>query len=60
MAASYDYLASAQIARDDWPVPALLMAAMRKADEVNLARLRQAFPEVWDEYQQATAGKDGA
>jgi len=53
MAASYDYMCSAHIARDDWPIPALLMAAMRKADADNLTRLIEAFPEVWAEYQAA-------
>ena len=52
---SYDYLASAVVYMQDWPVNALLMAAMRKADSVNLAALRAAFPYVWDEYKSARA-----
>ena len=29
----------------------LIMAAMRKADTLNAAKLRAAFPDVWDELQ---------
>lgn len=45
----YDYRVSQEIAAHDYPVDALVMAAMRKADESNLARLRAGFPWLWDE-----------
>ena len=38
------------VARDE-PFYALIMAAMRKADSSNLWRLKQAWPEVWEELQ---------
>ena len=45
----YDYKASQQIAAEDHPFYALIMAAMRKADTSNTIKLRYAFPEIWDE-----------
>lgn len=47
----YDYVASRQIGATDPPFYAIIMAAIRKADTFNSARLRSAFPEVWDEYE---------
>jgi hypothetical protein len=47
--ARYDYEKSRQLIADDVPFHALIMAAMRKADSQNLATLRVAFPETWDE-----------
>lgn len=44
-----DYKASQLISREDPPFYALIMAAMRKADNVNLERLQYAFPETWTE-----------
>jgi hypothetical protein len=48
----YDYECSKEILSDDPPFYALIMAAMRKADNHNLARLRDVFPGIWDELQQ--------
>jgi hypothetical protein len=48
----YDYECSKQILLNDPPFYALIMAAMRKADTGNLARLRLVFPGVLDELQQ--------
>lgn len=45
----YDYRASAEIGATDPPFYALIMAAMHRADTVNSALLRAAFPDVWDE-----------
>lgn len=45
----YDYTVSQDIAIEDHPFYALIMAAMRKADDYNAMLLRAAFPEVWDE-----------
>jgi len=45
----YDYRESAKLASADTPFYAFIMAAMRKADDRNLVRLKMSFPEVWDE-----------
>lgn len=34
-----------------YPFYAVLMAAMRRADDINGRKLREAFPDVWDELQ---------
>ncbi len=46
---AYDYHASHQISATDPPFYALIMAAMRKADTANLAKLRAAFPDTYRE-----------
>lgn len=45
----YDYRRSIQIAIQDEPFYALIMAAMRQADTGNLERLQLAFPAVYAE-----------
>ena len=45
----HEYHVSSQLALEDPPFYALIMAAMRKADTVNGALLRAAFPAVWAE-----------
>lgn len=45
----YDYRAAQEIVKADPPFYALIMAAMRKADTHNLARLRDAFPYTYRE-----------
>lgn len=45
------YQTSKAIGGPDPDFYALLMAAMRRADTPNAARLRGAFPEIWDELQ---------
>lgn len=47
----YDYEASKKIRESDPPFYALIMAAMSKADSMNAARLRIAFPAVHAEFQ---------
>lgn len=47
----YEYEASKRIVREDPPFYALVMAAMRGADEENLRRLRLGFEDVWQELQ---------
>lgn len=47
----YDYRASQQISATDPPFYALIMAAIRKADNHNTARLRAAFPDVYAEFE---------
>ena len=43
------YLVSQELAAKDHPFYALIMAAMRKADTDNTAKLKAAWPEVWKE-----------
>lgn len=45
----YDYMQSQQLAQRDPSFAALIMAALRKADTENAAKLRAAFPEIYDE-----------
>ena len=45
----YDYRKSLELMRGDPPFYALIMAAMRGADTNNQRRLRDAFPQVWNE-----------
>lgn len=48
----YDYIKSQEIAADDHPFYAILMAAMRQADTINTAKLKGVWPEVWNELQE--------
>ncbi|MHB1172824.1 MAG: hypothetical protein ACYCZY_10110 [Lacisediminihabitans sp.] len=48
----YDYKASQQIAAEDPPFYALIMAAARKADSDNLMLLRAAWPATIAELQE--------
>jgi len=43
----YDYQASRQVS--GMPFYALIMAAMRRADTENLAKLQAVWPDVWAE-----------
>jgi len=43
------YKLSLLVSREDPPFYALIMAAMRKADSMNIVKLQRAFPEVWEE-----------
>ena len=47
----HSYHVGLNLTRKDPPFYALIMAAMSKADTNNLAKLRAAFPETWDELQ---------
>jgi len=44
-----EYLVSQKLSAEDYPFYALIMAAMRKADTTNQAKLKRAWPEVWKE-----------
>jgi hypothetical protein len=44
-----DYNTSHELTSNSIPFYALLMAAMRCADNVNLERLKRAFPDIHDE-----------
>ncbi len=48
----YGYIESQEISKEDYSFEGLLMAAIRKADSENLARLRSAFTEIVDEFAQ--------
>jgi hypothetical protein len=48
---SHDYKMSKWISMHKLPFYALIMAAMRQADTSNTAKLRAAWPDVWDELQ---------
>jgi len=45
----YDYRESVKLQCHDAPFYAFLMAAMRRADDVNLLKLRSGWPEIWAE-----------
>jgi len=45
----YDYQKSILINSEDYPFYALIMVAMRKADDANLAKLHTVFPEIYNE-----------
>ena len=45
----HEYLESQELAAEDHPFYALIMAAMRNSDYTNTAKLKQAWPEVWKE-----------
>lgn len=45
----YDYRMSIQISSEDHPFYALMMAAMRQADDFNLMKLRSIFPDLYEE-----------
>ena len=55
----FEYKASQHIALEDPPFYALIMAAMRKADNTNLVRLQTVFPDVWDELVKRHAAPEG-
>lgn len=45
----YDYKESLKIAKKDYGFYALIMAAMRKADSINIVLLQITFPEIYEE-----------
>lgn len=48
----YDYMASMEIVQKDYPFYAMIMAAMRKADNINIEMLKRCWPDVWQELQE--------
>lgn len=56
----FDYHCSLQLAAEDYPFYALIMAAMRQADSDNIIYLRNAFPETWAELQARYNAPGGA
>lgn len=47
----FDFRRALELRDADYPIYSLLMAAMLKADTMNSARLRRAYPELWNELQ---------
>jgi hypothetical protein len=47
----HEYVVSRELAAIDPPFYALIMAAVRKADTINLVKLRAAFPQVVAEFE---------
>ncbi len=47
----YDYQRSREIDNELNSFASLIMAAMRRADTANTAKLKAAFPEIYDELQ---------
>lgn len=45
----YDYEKSRDINLKDYSFAALIMGAMRKADDINLAKLEASFPDILNE-----------
>lgn len=56
----HEYVASQQLLADDPPFYALIMAAMRKADDQNLNMLRTCWPHIWAELQARYNASGGA
>jgi len=48
----YEYRESQALERQDASFYGLIMAAMRRADDVNIVKLRTCWPEVWAELRQ--------
>ncbi len=48
----YDYRISLEIAKKDYSFYALIMAAIRKADTVNLEKFKSAWPEIYRDFVQ--------
>ena len=45
----HEYQESAKVELAGHPFYAIIMTAMRQADSQNIERLRQAFPDTWEE-----------
>jgi hypothetical protein len=56
----YDYEISKQLAAEDPPFAALIMAALRKADSHNALLLRNSWPEICREMQARYDAPGGA
>ena len=56
----HEYVMSRRIAAEDYPFYALIMAAMRQADDINLQKLRFAWAEVAIELKERYNAPGGA
>ena len=48
----HEYVIGREVAAKDYPFYALIMAAMRKADDINTEKLKGMWPEVYAELQE--------
>lgn len=55
----YAYKQSQALGAEGYPFYSLIMAAMERADTFNLASLRQAFPDVYDELKERRDAPSG-
>ena len=55
----HEYVMSQEIAKEDYPFYALIMAAMRQADSLNILLLSEAFEGVHDELRERYNAPDG-
>lgn len=55
----YNYHESRQLGKDDPGFYSLIMAAVRKADDVNTAKIKAAWPEVYAELRARYNAPDG-
>ena len=55
-----DYKVSQRIGFYDAPFSALIASAMRKADSINLKKLKNAWPEIFSDLQKRYNGPGGA
>lgn len=55
----FEYKISQEVACQDLPFYALIMAAMRQADSTNLEKLKSAWPETWAEFHARYNGPNG-
>ncbi len=46
----HDYRISLEISKSDPTFASLIMAAMRKADSINMILLQKSFPEIFSEF----------
>ena len=56
----HEYVMSQKIAAEDYPFYALIMAALRQADDINMMKLTEAFPEVTIELRKRYNAPGGA
>ena len=55
----HDYKMSREIAVEDYPFAAIIMAAMRQADSLNAEGLKRLFPSIWHEFQDRYSAPGG-
>ena len=60
MMSRFDYEQSRVIKNEGYGFYAVIMAAMRQADTDNLEKLKQAWPQVWEELQERYHSPGGA
>ena len=56
----HEYVMSQEIAKQDYPFYALIMAALRQADDINMMKLTEVFPEVTIELRKRYNAPGGA